>query len=817
LLLVAGVVVVASLLQPVAERLRLPHSVLLAGLGIGLGLIGAFDVVPIARPGWFEAADPLPFDADTLLAIFLPLLLFQAGLTIDVRRMIDDLPAILLMAIVAVLICAAAVGATLSAIGGVSLLAALLVGAVIATTDPVAVVGIFREVGAPRRLSILVEGESLFNDAAAIALTIVLVDMIAVGGALQLGTMAWLFAYEFVGGTVLGFAGALVAAQLLRPLRRQPLAEIALTLALPYLLYVCGEQFLDVSGVVAVVVAALVIGARGRTNVTPQTWTALTKVWDQAGYLAAVLVFVFAAMIVPRLLAGATWTDLIALALLVVAGFAARAATLWGLLPALTAARLAQRVSSANKLVMLWGGLRGSVTLVLALAIAEDPSVPEDISRLVGVLATSFVLFTLLVNAPTLHPLMRLLGLDRLTPVDAALRDRTVALALGETAERLAETAKRHGIDETITGEMLQAYAERQAKAAATRDLSVLDPAAEQRLGLITLAAREEVLYLDHFARGTVSRRTALVLIAKAGRLRDNAKLRGMDGYLAAGRDSLRYQTIFRFAMWLQARFGIERLLAQRLADRFEALTITRMVLQDLLAFVDAKLKPLIGKSVCIPLREALEARLASCEEALESLRLQYPDYAATLEHRFLARAALRLEEREYDTLLEENVISSEIRKDLERRLTDAWRQVADRPRLDLGLDREVLVRQFPLFSDLDQGDLAEIEGLLKPRLVVPGERLITRGERGDWMAFLASGVVVVTTEAETIRLGRGDFFGELALLTGRRRSADVVAESYCRLLSLQGRDFRAFLKTHSDVREHIRAIARERMVARAL
>src|SRR5690606_16150546 len=108
--------------------------------------------------------------AETILSIFLPVLLFQAGLTIDVRRMMDDAVPILVLAVVAVLVCSAFVGLALDAVSDVGLVACLMLGAIVATTDPVAVIGIFRDLGAPRRLSLLVEGESLFNDAAAIAL-----------------------------------------------------------------------------------------------------------------------------------------------------------------------------------------------------------------------------------------------------------------------------------------------------------------------------------------------------------------------------------------------------------------------------------------------------------------------------------------------------------------------------------------------------------------------------------------------------------------------------------------------------------------------
>src|SRR6266404_8155065 len=172
LLAIAMVLTLVSLLVPLAERLRLPHTVLLAVAGLALGFLGTW----IARSGHvygpvgdiFAGLDRLEVGTDVFLPIFLPPLLFTAGLTIDVRRLFDEIFAVLLMAIVAVLVCIAGVAGAVHVATGIDLTVCLLLGAIVSTTDPAAVIGIFRDVGAPKRLSILAEGESLFNDAVAI-------------------------------------------------------------------------------------------------------------------------------------------------------------------------------------------------------------------------------------------------------------------------------------------------------------------------------------------------------------------------------------------------------------------------------------------------------------------------------------------------------------------------------------------------------------------------------------------------------------------------------------------------------------------------
>lgn len=817
LLTIAVLLTVIGLLQPVARRLRVPHSVLLALFGLGLGAAAWIGWGWRAELGPAAAAlrvlTELPLGADAILSIFLPILLFQTGLTIDVRRMIDDIAPILLLAVVAVLVCTFAIGFALAPVAPVSLAACLLLGALVATTDPVAVIDVFRDVGAPRRLSILVEGESLFNDAAAIVLFTLLLAAVAEGASLSFGDGSIAFAKAFLGGVLFGWAAAWAAMVLMRPLRALPLAEISVSVALAYGAYLGAERLVDVSGVVAVVTAALSIAAQGRMRLSRRTWADMDAVWAQLGFWASSLIFVFAAMLVPRFVAQATWGEVGLLAIALGAAFVARAAVLWGLMPALSAFGLGERVDGPYKAVILWGGLRGAVTLALALAVTETPGVPPDVKRFVGVLATGFVFFTLLVNATTLRPVIRLLRLDRLSPLDRALRDRTIALALGNVADRLERAGREHRLDQGVIDRAIDTYrARRKAMVAEARRGADLDAAARERLGLIALANREEELYYEHFASGAVSRDTVVRLVAKAGRLRDAAKTGGREAYRRSALDSLQFRIAFRAANLMHRWLGLERPLARRLGDRFEMLLVSRMVIGNLRGFTEAKLTPLLGEEATEALRVDLDERMASCEQALEALRLQYPTYAEDLQQRFMTRAALRMEAEEIRVLRQESAITQEVYVDLMRRIDRDRREIERRPPLDLELSVVQLVRRFPMFDALDDRSLREICGLLKARLAVPGDRLVSRGERGDSMYFIASGAVEVRRESIQRRLGRGDFFGELALLTGRRRTADVTAIAYCRLLELPGRDFRRFLKSHPDVRDEIRKVADARL-----
>ncbi|MBP2315812.1 cation:proton antiporter [Azospirillum soli] len=813
---VSGLLALVSALPPLAARLQVPYTVLLAAVGVALGaVIQAFAGTPGAGPfhDFLNSLADLDVSSEALVYIFLPVLLFETALAVDVRRLFDDIWPILLLAVVAVFVGTFAVGYALNLVTTMGLTACLLLGAIVATTDPAAVIGVFRDLGAPRRLTMLVEGESLLNDAAAIALFTLLLSILTRrtdGGAMEAAAE---FLRDFAGGIVTGYLCGRVVCFLVEPVRDQPMAEITLTVALAYLSYVLAEHYVGSSGVVAVVTAALVIGSVGRTRISPATWGALEHVWRQLGFWANSLIFLLTAILVPRLLGGVGWSDIGLIVVVVVAAMAARALVLFGLLPLLSAAGLGQRVSHSYKAVMLWGGLRGAVSLTLALAVTENGRVPDRVQSFVAVLATGFVFFTLFVNGTTLRALIRLLGLNELTPVEHAMRNRALALSLAGIQERVNEVARYYEVDAAATETMAARYAERRAAIDREREAENLSHEDRVTIGLAILVNREEELYFAHFKEGVLSRAVVELLTGRTGRLLDAVKAQGRAGYRAFEMPFIAFTFWMRVASLLHRRLGINAPLARRLSMRFEILVGVRTVLRELLDFTRTKIAQVLGEDVSCELEGMLVVRLGMVEQALAALKLQYPDYALVLQGRYVGRAALRLEEADYRTLHAESIISQEVMTDLERDLDERRRALERVPKLDLRLDLRELVGRVPLFTGLEADRLAEIANLLKPRLALPGETIVRRGDKGDTVFFIASGAVEVLVPdlPEPVKLGTGDVFGEMALLTRQRRNADVRALGYCQLLVLDEKDFRRLVQKDANLRAHLQAVAEAR------
>lgn len=366
---IAGLLVLVALLPRLATRLRLPYTVVLAGLGCALGLgIGLSDVLLDAFPGpfvadFFQQLRQLRFPADVLLWVFLPILLFDTSSKLDGRELLDDLGPILILAVLAVLMTKAAAGLAVWAVSSFQLTICLLVAAIIATTDPSAVTAVFREVGARRRLTLLVEGESLLNDAAAIALFTTLLGLITsrneVSEVRVVTDVARDLGFEFLGGALVGVVLGRLAAFVVSRIDQGGPAEVTLSVALAYLSYALSEAYLHVSGVVAVVVAGLVFGTIGRLRVGAKEWQSVSAIWTQLGFWASSLVFVFASMLVPATIRQATASDLLLLGALLFGALTARALCLFGVLPIVRILLRQRPISASFKLVILWGASGG--------------------------------------------------------------------------------------------------------------------------------------------------------------------------------------------------------------------------------------------------------------------------------------------------------------------------------------------------------------------------------------------------------------------------------------------------------------------------
>lgn len=443
----------AITLAKLKPKLKFPYTIALVILGIGLGWLGE-NIESLAF------LQQLSLSHDLILFVFVPPLIFESALSLDSRLLIRNLIPILMLAAPGLLVSTALVGIILSTATPLDLPQALLFGSLISATDPVAVIALFKELGVPKRLGILVEGESLFNDATAIVTFNIILGLIISNqsfdlSALQSGTTA--FFVSFVGGIAVGALIGFAAQFLVSLSKESPLIIATLSTIVAYGTFLFAEESLGVSGVIAIVSAGMVLGWYNSNRLRPTDREYIQEFWEYLAFLANSLIFLLVGLTISRLhfftQLGETEGLLGTIALTIITVLFARAVVVFGLTALFNRIQSSDSISLSYQLTSFWGGLRGAVCLALALSF--DPDFPA--SELILALTIGVVLFTLLIPGTTISALLHSLQLD-LPPLFERLNQ---SLADGFSQRRALEQLSM--IEGTFTNPdpaMIAAYTE---------------------------------------------------------------------------------------------------------------------------------------------------------------------------------------------------------------------------------------------------------------------------------------------------------------------------------------------------------------------
>lgn len=397
------VAVVAAAVRLLATRFEtVPYPVVLVLVGIGASIAGLHFSLSLSR--------------EVIFAVLLPTILFQGSLGVNLDGLRADLPTVAALVVVGLPVTVLLLGWTAATVLEFPLIIGLLFAAIITPVDPVAVLWIFREAGAPERLSTLAESESHLHDGFAVvlfsALLAFLNTQIETGQSLEgvvtpghLADIAVDIAVASVGGVAVGsIAGYLVYLALRRIDER--MSELLLLVALPYAAFLVAEHALHVSGVLATVAAGLVVGSLApRDGVEPENVRFEIEFWAAASFLVTTLLFLLVGVRVPvRLVLENAPSVAIAAALV----FAARAVVVYPLLAtvgSLTDAAL----STGYRHVLVWGAMHTVVPVALLLSLPDDIPFRDDLGALIyGVAIVSIV-----GQGLALPYLVRLSGVER--------------------------------------------------------------------------------------------------------------------------------------------------------------------------------------------------------------------------------------------------------------------------------------------------------------------------------------------------------------------------------------------------------------------
>jgi monovalent cation:H+ antiporter, CPA1 family len=809
-----ALMLIAAGLLAVVKKIKLPFTVMLVVTGMLLTTIS--EMYPHLIPGSeFEISPGL------VLFVFLPALIFESAFNLDARHLWHNIWPVLTLAVPGLLLSTFAIGGIVWGLTGIPFSACVLLGAILSATDPVSVVALFKKLGAPERLTILVEGESLFNDATAIVLATIVIGVVEAGditgSTLFNGVIE--FFVVFLGGLVVGGVLGWFFGWLLGKVQGDTHIEITLTTVVAYMSFIVAEAGFHVSGVIAVIAAGLVLGGWGRMKISVQVRNYLDNFWEYMAFVANALIFLLVGLRVDFL---ELWHAIGLVGIVVLAMLVSRAGVVYGLVPIVGRLPGVEPVDLRYQSVMYWGGLRGAIALAIVLMFVERIEQGE----LFVTLVIGAVLFTLIVQGVTIEPLVKKLGLDQPPLADKMTRVEGESTAKQHALHRLPDLLKGGLFSGSIAGELQELCnqdLEHTRQEIEQLRKSELDVETERQLLYLRAFAEEKSVYIRLFNEGQITERTFRDMMAEL--IMQTDAIRHTEEHADDTHEvkvSLRRRVEDRILDIFDRIPGLsglaERAKLAHIATDYERswaqCQSTRSVLDVLENMAHFETVP---ESIQTEIREQYSKWHETARTQLDQTAGTFPEFVSALQARIgkrivlLAQAETIEEQEEYGTL------PRSIAEGLKEEIHESLLELSNAGEVSqLKVEPTELLKKVPFFQEVPPHEFADIANRMRSRTFTEGSAVIKQDAEGDSMFLIARGVVRVSrvdngNSRDLATLMAGDFFGEMALLHRDPRTATVRAITPSSLYELRRDDLDQVIEKYPDMRKALEEADQQR------
>jgi CPA1 family monovalent cation:H+ antiporter len=809
---------IAMFVTGICRNLPVPFTVILVLIGMLLGeLSQTFH--------FMESLQGFTLSPEIMLFVFLPALIFESGFALDARQMLKDLPPILILAIPAMLMSTFVVGLGIWWALDIKLIVALVFGALISATDPVAVVALFKELGAPNRLNVLVEGESLLNDATAIVAFSILLGIAIEGGGIgwsDADNIFLEFLRVFIGGALFGAILGFVACELLYRMQSGIAVILTSSVIIAYASFVIAEHSFHVSGVMAVVGSAIALRRFGVTRFREDTTHSIHEVWEVIALSCNSLLFLLVGLSIST---GALFNQLGPIVIAIALVLSARALSIYSLVPLAVRWFRLPHISLGERHIMWWGGLKGGLAIAVVLSIPSD--LPER--QFLFEITLGVVLFTLLVSAPSIRPLMHFLGLSKIS-----------------RGESLEYRNSLHSAEETSTKYLAGLAASKVLPRRAVEPLSdKIHQAFTSELEDDGTDSHEDDEYFAEFRAYRVERKS-LQSLYKNGVISQYIYL-DMNNRLHAVQESLRLG---------EGRIGTEagtkeQSLFQRLEDSFLAKIREKHWLAGLLSrYQELRMVQRVQRNL---------AHILSCDEViamlkeqddlleetrnkvisvynerkkyyrrqLKQMKIYYPEFYPQYVERLTTRSMINSGWNQVKSEFLHDDLGAKGFNLIQDRVKAVLKEIDNSPLVfadSVGTITELL-EDIELFSNMKERDYEFLENNASIVTFLAGDTIIDRFEKGKDFYILVDGTATrwmkdaMNREHFMEEFSKGDFMGESTLLERQKhhshqRSATVRAETPCTLIRISPEPMSTILWRNPLILKEIRQVNEERIKA---
>ncbi|KAJ6988314.1 SOS1-like protein 1 [Populus alba x Populus x berolinensis] len=793
---------------------RIPYTVALLVVGIALGSLEYGTSHRLGRIGdgirlWAH------IDPDLLLAVFLPALLFESSFSMEVHQIKRCMVQMLLLAIPGVLISTCCLGCALKLIFPYnwSWTTSLLLGGLLSATDPVAVVALLKELGASKKLSTIIEGESLMNDGTAIVVYQLFYRMV-LGESFNSGAIIKFLTQVSLGAVGIGIAFGIASVLWLGFIFNDTVIEIALTLAVSYITYFTAQEGAAVSGVLAVMTLGMFYAAVARTAFKGDGQQSLHHFWEMVAYIANTLIFILSGVVIAEGVLssgnafhthGHTWGYLFLLYIFVQLS---RFIVVGALYPFLQ--YFGYGLDWKEATIVIWSGLRGAVALSLSLSVKRTSDSSIYLSSDTGTLFVFFtggiVFLTLIVNGSTTQFILHLLDMDKLSATKKRILNFTKYEMLNKALEAfgdLGEDEELGPVDWPTVKRYITSLNNLEGSCEHPHDASEadnnLDPTNLKDIR-IRLLNGVQAAYWGMLDEGRIAQTTANILMQSVDEAIDLASHEPLCDWKGL-QSNVHFPNYYKF---LRASIFPKKMVTYFTVERLESACYICAAFLRAHRIARRQLHDFIGDSgiASIVINES-DAEGEEARKFLEDVRITFPQVLRVVKTRQATYSVLNhlidyVQNLEKVGLLEEKEmlhLHDAVQTDLKRFLRN--------PPLVMLPKITDLISSHPLLGALPSMVRKPLECSSKEIMKTRGVPLYKEGSKPNGVWLISNGVVKWTSKSVRSKhslhptFTHGSTLGLYELLVGKRCICDIITDSVVlcffieseKILSLLGSD----------------------------